>query len=111
MPLGVHFGSLLAPPGGALGRLRGALGASWRARGSSRVLLGLPWGTLGRSWGALGVRGVYFVDFERAEPRTTSYRLHGVRILQKKGRSRQGHENKLQRSIGICRLRTTHPTH
>ena len=93
----VAFGVLLE----RLGAPVGLQGCSWDSLGGPSAALGVLW----------GCAGVYFVDFERAAPGKTSSRLHGVRILQKKSRSRKGHENKLQRLIGICRLRTTHPTH
>ena len=57
MPLGLHFGPFLEPPGvslgrswASLGRLLGALGA---LLGSLGVLLGPSYAHLGRSWGGL----------------------------------------------------------
>ena len=69
MPLGVHFGSLLAPPGApraAFGVLLERLGAPVGLQGCSWDSLGGPSAALGVLWGCAGV---YFVDFERAEPR------------------------------------------
>ena len=114
-PFGCLWGSILGPFWFPPGAPRAAFGVLLERLGAPVGLQGCSWDSLGGPSAALGVlwgcAGVYFVDFERAEPGKTSSRLHGVRILQKKGRSRKGHENKLQRSIGICRLRTTHPTH
>ena len=73
---------------------RAALGVLLERLGAPVGLQGCSWDSLGGPSAALGVlrgcAGVYFVDFERAEPGKTSSRLHGVRILQKKAVREKG---------------------
>ena len=49
------FGSLLASPWEAMGRLGGLLGVSWAPLGVPWRSHGAPWGSHGTSWGSPGV--------------------------------------------------------
>ena len=114
--MGAFGGPFWVPFGSPRGRLGPPSGCSWSVlarpwvfKGALGTPLGDPRPLLGCSGGA---RGCTLSILRGPSLEKRALACTGCAFCKKKkGRSRKGHENKLQRLIGICRLRTTHPTH